>query len=206
MIINISGPAGSFKSTTCKAIKDEFRAHLFEERFRANPYWQDLYKGKNVFNFQISSMTNYVEDLTGLDGYTKELNPSGDIAVLDCCFYVLPYLVSQHRAGLITNIDFTEYLRRWRVFRHLFRYQLSQMKNFILTSTPKKLLKNIKSRGREEEKGVDINFVRNLNNLFTSNENLDSYLIKKDVDIVDVSSLKKGEIPKEIRSYIESNL
>ncbi len=159
MYIAISGNIGSGKTSLTEILTERLGATpLYEEI--SNPYIADFYEDMRrwSFNFQVyflGSRMNQGLRIRQTDGYI----------VQDRTIYEDAYIFAGnlHEMGLMSSRDFTTYMKIFDLSSHL--VPMPDLLIYLRGSVPT-LVSQILKRGRSYEMGIDLDYLKRLNNKY----------------------------------------
>lgn len=204
MIINYLGNVSVGKSTLRKATAEFIKSKLtilphleIPEDYRSNKYWAAAYSGEKPepMKMQFAFTTQYMQTLNNLR--------KDDALILDQCFYTLPFIWTMRKLKMIPEIDYLEYYKRWFVISEILRDKLKLLTNIILLDDPKVIFKRLQERGREEEKGMTLEFIETMDFFYRSQAFQDSFGPQNNLRFIDMKYVKKGEVPDLIKEIWE---
>ena len=156
--VAIEGNIGSGKTSLAHLLNAHFGQDLILEEFEENPYLARFYKDPDRFAFQLE--LNFLADryrqfksrIPGPSLFTNSL--VSDYTIDKCLIFAQ------------SNLKAEEY-RMYRKIHHILTKGLPRPDLTIyLYATPKRLLENIKKRGRGFEKDIKTDYLENLNHAY----------------------------------------
>jgi deoxyadenosine kinase len=157
MRIAVSGNIGAGKSTFCGRLSKDMNFPVFEEPVVDNPYLEDFYKDpeKWAFNAQMFMISHrfhrQVESM-------KDEGITG--AIMDRCFHEdLVFAEVNHDLGNISERDWATYRSVYLAFCKV--VSPPEVVVYLRTS-PGVALGRIKSRAREQEMGIGLEYMESL--------------------------------------------
>ena len=160
LFIAIAGNMGAGKSTLTKALTEKFQATPVYEQVSENPYLADFYKDMKswAFHSQMFFLSQRLKDQLSL---SKE----NGVFIQDRTVYEDAEIFAKNlfEVGYINKRDWDVYQSFYRTITKLLPSPdlIIYLKNSIPT-----LKKRIKIRGREYEKKIDTNYLKDLNRLY----------------------------------------
>jgi len=197
--INIIGCMGVGKSTICKLIAERTGIMIIEEQFENNPYWKEVYAtGKaDCLKMQIDFMNQYMENFMLLQD-NKDMS-----IVMDNQFLAgLPFVLSQYKSGMISDVDKMVYEKRFKLLVGMFSSVLKTTHHFILIDDPESIVNKIKSRNRNAERNISIEFIKDLLHYFVYLKDWCYSSFGINITLVNVKDLPKTAIPSKITEII----
>ncbi|MDA3883963.1 MAG: deoxynucleoside kinase [Candidatus Delongbacteria bacterium] len=181
--IVVSGNIGSGKSTLVKLLSSYLpHFHTFYEPFEANPYLDAFYKNKKRwgFNSQIYFLSQHAKQHYNIN---KE-----NYVIQDSCIddSVNIFGMNLYNNGFMSKRD-------WKTYYDLYNILKSNLKLpdlvFYLKASENTIIERIKSRNRMIESNMDVNYIKDLNNLYNAwmlerNKSVKTIVI--DVDSIDL--------------------
>lgn len=167
MHIAIAGNIGSGKTTLTQMLANHYGWEPRYEEVKNNPYINDYYKDIPRWSFpmEIFYLKERFRDLL-------DIAKSSNTIVQDRSIYegVYVFTTNNHMMGNLDDRDFTTYMDLFQSM--MMRVSYPRLMVYLRASLPH-LFKNIESRGRSYEKGMPIDYLRNLNKLY------DEFIIDK---------------------------
>ena len=161
--IAMAGNIGAGKTTAAKMISQKLGFELFDEPVIDNRFLKDYYHSMQRWSFtlQLEFLIKRVEHHELIHTVKKS-------CVQDRTLYEDPEIFAKYLHGL-GNMDDRELDLYYEYFQRLNR-GLSKPDKIICFDVPdvNVLMKRIKTRGREEEKGMEMSFLRGLNGYYSS--------------------------------------
>lgn len=153
--ICIEGNLGAGKTTLAKAIAQQLDSHLVLETFENNPFLQGLYNDElgSSLPAELFFLMERYEQLSSNFFSTSQLIVSD---------YILD------KSSLFSKINLSEL--EWELFERIFNRVKKETPNphalIFIEETPEEALKNIRSRGREIENSVKIDYLRKVDHAY----------------------------------------
>ncbi|MBI9068563.1 MAG: deoxynucleoside kinase [Salinivirgaceae bacterium] len=152
--IIIEGNIGAGKTTLASKIAMDYNAKLVLEQFQDNPFLPKFYKEPDRYSFTL--------ELSFLAARYKQLNDEISSKDLFKNFTIADYYFVKSLIFSRSTLEEDEY----NLYRQLFNiiYQQLPLPNIYvyLHASPEKLLQNIKSRGRDYEAGITLEYLANI--------------------------------------------
>lgn len=161
--VALAGNIGAGKTTAAKLISQSFGYQLFDEPVIDNRFLRDYYADMSRWSFtlQLEFLIRRVEHHELIHSYKRS-------CVQDRTLYEDPEIFAKYLHGLghMTNAELDLYYEYFqRLSRHI--VQPDKVICFEVGSVDV-LLQRIRTRGREEEKGIRHQFLRGLNGYYAS--------------------------------------
>ncbi|WP_338867360.1 deoxynucleoside kinase [Myxococcus stipitatus] len=161
--VALAGNIGAGKTTAAKMLSQAFGYELFDEPVIDNRFLRDYYADMSRWSFtlQLEFLIRRVEHHELIHSYRRS-------CVQDRTLYEDPEIFAKYLHGLghMTNAELDLYYEYFqRLSRHIIRPD--KVICFEVGSVDV-LLERIRSRGREEEKGIRPQFLRGLNGYYAS--------------------------------------
>ena len=189
VFVSIAGNIGSGKSSLTKLISDELEWKPYSEKVNDNPYLKDFYSDMNrwSFNLQIYFLSHRFKT-------HKEITKKKSSVIQDRSIYedVEIFAKNLYTMGKMKKRDYDNYRQLFKEMTHFLQPPDLMI---YLRSSLDKLSKQIKLRGREFERNIDLSYLNKLNQsyeewiakynlgkcLIIENESLDFVNRKKDL-------------------------
>lgn len=189
VFVSIAGNIGSGKSSLTKLISDELEWKPYYEKVNDNPYLKDFYSDMNrwSFNLQIYFLSHRFKT-------HKEITKKKSSVIQDRSIYedVEIFAKNLYTMGKMKKRDYDNYRQLFKEMTHFLQPPDLMI---YLRSSLDKLSKQIKLRGREFERNIDLSYLNKLNQsyeewiakynlgkcLIIENESLDFVNRKKDL-------------------------
>ncbi|MGQ0504309.1 MAG: deoxynucleoside kinase [Myxococcaceae bacterium] len=182
--VAMAGNIGAGKTTAAKMISQTLGFELFDEPVIDNRFLKDYYGDMRRWSFtlQLEFLIRRVEHHELIHTVKKS-------CIQDRTLYEDPEIFAKYLHGL-GNMSDSELDLYFEYFQRLTR-TIEQPDKVICFDVPKVdvLLSRIKSRGREEEKGIQTPFLRGLNGYYASFPEVLQRKYGVEVLTIDVSSL-----------------
>ena len=184
LFVAMAGNIGAGKTTAAKMVSQKFGFELFDEPVIDNrflrPYYGDMKRWS--FTLQLEFLIRRVEHHELIHKVPKS-------CIQDRTLYEDPEIFAKYLHGL-GNMTDTELELYFEYFKRLTKH-VAQPEKVICFDVPKVdvLLSRIKTRGREEEKGIQSAFLRGLNGYYATFPMVLAGKYGVDVLTVDVTSL-----------------
>ncbi|QSQ27871.1 deoxynucleoside kinase [Pyxidicoccus parkwayensis] len=161
--VALAGNIGAGKTTAAKLISQSFGYQLFDEPVIDNRFLRDYYADMSRWSFtlQLEFLIRRVEHHELIHSYKRS-------CVQDRTLYEDPEIFAKYLHGLghMTNAELDLY---YEYFQRLSRHIIQPDKVICFeVGSVDVLLQRIRTRGREEEKGIRHQFLRGLNGYYAS--------------------------------------
>ncbi|MEO8666705.1 MAG: deoxynucleoside kinase [Ignavibacteria bacterium] len=157
VFVSVAGNIGSGKSSLTHMISKEFNWKPYYEKVNNNPYLKDFYLDMNrwSFNLQVYFLSHRFKT-------HKEILSKRASVIQDRSIYedVEIFATNLHKLGKMKRRDYNNYKKLFREMTHFL--QPPDLMIYLRASLPK-LVKQIKRRGREFEKNIDVDYLERLN-------------------------------------------
>lgn len=182
--IAMAGNIGAGKTTAAKMVSQKFGFELFDEPVIDNrflrPYYGDMKRWS--FTLQLEFLIRRVE-------HHELIHKVAKSCIQDRTLYEDPEIFAKYLHGL-GNMTDTELELYFEYFKRLTKH-VAQPEKVICFDVPKVdvLISRIKTRGREEERGIQPAFLRGLNGYYATFPMVLAGKYGVDVLTIDVTSL-----------------
>ncbi len=197
MRIAVSGNIGAGKSTLCGKLSKDTGFPVFEEPVVNNPYLEDFYREprKWAFNaqmFMISHRFHRQLEYMGNGGTTG--------AIMDRCFHEdLVFAKVNHELGNIPERDWSTYEILYLAFCKV--VPPPEVVVYLRTS-PEVALGRVKSRAREQEMGISLEYMKRLHSSYEEWANFMGGMSRVvEVEWDDLDDSKYQEVVMKIRGF-----
>ena len=200
VFVSIAGNIGSGKSSLTSLIAEEFNWKPYFEKVNNNPYLNDFYKDMNrwSFNLQVYFLSHrfktHKEILKKKISVIQDRSIYEDVEIFARNLYLL---------GKMNKRDYENYSK---LFKEMTSFlQPPDLLIYLRSSLPK-LIKQIKLRGRDFEKNIDVKYLEKLNGSYEEwiqNYNLGKCII---IETEKMDFVNKKKDLKEIMNCIKKNL
>ncbi len=184
LFVAMAGNIGAGKTTAAKLLSQKLGFELFDEPVIDNRFLKDYYKDMRRWSFtlQLEFLIKRVEHHELIHKVTKS-------CIQDRTLYEDPEIFAKYLHGLGHMTDF-ELDLYFEYFQKLTK-AIKHPNKVICFDVPKVdvLLERIKKRGREEESGIQSNFLRGLNGYYATFPMVLSGKYGIDVMTIDVTTL-----------------
>ncbi|MCP3141264.1 deoxynucleoside kinase [Pyxidicoccus xibeiensis] len=201
--VALAGNIGAGKTTAAKMISQSFGYQLFDEPVIDNRFLRDYYADMSRWSFtlQLEFLIRRVEHHELIHTYKRS-------CVQDRTLYEDPEIFAKYLHGLghMTDAELDLYYEYFqRLSRHIIRPD--KVICFEVGSVDV-LLQRIRTRGREEEKGIRHQFLRGLNGYYASFPLVLQEKYGVDCLVLDVSSqdIRRGKGREEFLDRVSSFL
>ncbi|WP_225412110.1 deoxynucleoside kinase [Stigmatella hybrida] len=199
----LAGNIGAGKTTAAKMISQSFGFELFDEPVIDNRFLKDYYADMRRWSFtlQLEFLIRRVEHHELIHSVRKS-------CVQDRTLYEDPEIFAKYLHGLghLTNAELDLY---YEYFQRLSRSILPPDRVICFeVGTVDVLLERIRTRGREEEKGIQEQFLRGLNGYYATFPQVLQKKYGVDCLVLDVSSrdIRRGQGREEFLDRVSSFL
>ncbi|MDQ3193957.1 MAG: deoxynucleoside kinase, partial [Bacteroidota bacterium] len=157
VFVSVAGNIGSGKSSLTQLISKEFNWKPYYEKVNNNPYLKDFYLDMNrwSFNLQIYFLSHRFR--THKEILSKRISVIQDRSIYED---VEIFASNLQKMGKMKNRDYNNYKKLFKEMTYFL--QPPDLMIYLRSSLPK-LIKQIKLRGREFEKNIDVGYLERLN-------------------------------------------
>lgn len=180
MHLAICGNIGSGKTTLAKMLAKHYNWQAELESVEDNPYLADFYNDMKRWSFHLQ-----IYFLNSRFNQVKRIQDSKASTVQDRTIYEDAYIFAAnlHSSGLMTDRDYSSYLA---LFESMIQHVAAPDLLIYLKADIPRLVSRIEKRGRDYEKAIRLDYLKNLNEHY---ENwIRSYNLGK-LMIIDVNNL-----------------
>ncbi|MDA8596338.1 2-amino-4-hydroxy-6-hydroxymethyldihydropteridine diphosphokinase [Flavobacteriaceae bacterium] len=195
--IAIEGNIGAGKTSLANMLSDDFNAKMVLERFADNPFLPKFYEDKERFAFPL--------EMSFLADRYQQL--SDDIAQFDLFknFIVSDYYIFKSLIFAQITLQKEEFVLYRRMFDIMYKEITKPDVYVYLYQNTKRLLENIKKRGRSYEKNIDPEYLNKIHegyiNFIKTEKDLNALII----DVSDLDFVNRPEdylyILEELKNY-----
>ena len=157
MHIGIAGNIGSGKTTLTRMLAEHYGWTPKFEAVTYNPYLEDYYKDikRWSFNLEVYFLTQRFKDVL-------EIANSEDVIIQDRTIFegVNIFVANNKAMGNLTDRDYDTYMDLFRLMMSLVK--APDLLIYLCSSVPH-LVAQIKKRGGEYEKGIELDYLEGLN-------------------------------------------
>ena len=161
MHIAVAGNIGSGKSTLTRMLARHYGWTPRFEQVMNNPYLEDYYKDikRWSFNMEVFFLKERFRDLLEISKSNKDI-------IQDRTIYEGVYVFTEnnHRMGNLDDRDYEAYMELFGAMEEAVK--LPDLMIYLHSSVPH-LVKNIQKRGRSFEQEIPIEYLQNLNDLYS---------------------------------------
>ncbi len=155
--IAIEGVIGAGKTTLAELLADQRKARLVLEQFEENPFLPKFYEDRQRFAFQtqlafLASRFKQQQHMTNRDLFHG--------------FIISDYLFEKDRIFARLNLDDDELALYDKIYQIMAGITAKPDLVIFLQSNVKRLMQNIKNRGREYEKHITEGYLSELNDAY----------------------------------------
>ncbi|HBE43027.1 MAG TPA: hypothetical protein DDW27_17850 [Bacteroidales bacterium] len=158
--IVIEGNIGAGKTTLAGKISEQFNARLILEQFADNPFLPKFYADPEKYSFPL--------ELSFLAGRYRQLKEELEPQDLFSTFTVADYYFTKSLIFAASTLKGDEY----NLYRQIFYIIYSSLPRpdilVYLHLDPERLLRNIKKRGRQYEKSITEDYLKNIQESYFS--------------------------------------
>jgi len=179
--IAIEGNIGAGKTSLAKMISDEFNAKKVFERFADNPFLPKFYKNQERYAFPLE-MSFLADRYQQLSDDLAQFNLFKNFIVSD--YYIFKSLIFAQ-----VTLQKEEYVLYRKIFNFMYKEITKPDLYVYLYQNKKRLLDNIKKRGRDYEQNIQPEYLQKIHdgysNFIKTEQSLNSIIIDiSDVDFV----------------------
>ncbi|MBK6609732.1 MAG: deoxynucleoside kinase [Sphingobacteriales bacterium] len=158
--IAVAGNIGAGKTTLVELLSKSFNWEIMYEDVENNPYLQDFYENmpRWSFNLQIYFLNSRFNQIRKIRQATRPVIQ--DRTIYEDANIFAPNL---HEMGLMTQRDFSTYLTLYDTL--LSQYEHPDLMIYLRASVPK-LVEQIRTRGRDYEENIRIDYLGRLNDYY----------------------------------------
>lgn len=155
--IAIEGVIGAGKSALAELLAENRNARLISEKFEENPFLPKFYEDRKRYAFQ-----------TQLAFLSSRFKQQQNMASLDLFhdFIITDYLFEKDRIFARLNLDDDEMALYNTIYQIMTGITVKPDLVIFLQSSVERLLKNIENRGRDYEKHITEDYLRELNDAY----------------------------------------
>ena len=155
--ISIEGTIGVGKTSLVNLISNKLKAKLILEKFEENPFLKDFYNNQDRYAFQtqlffLLSRYSQHQDLKQVDIFSK-------IIISD-------YMFIKDRLFACLNLNDKEMILYDSIAKILEKDIVYPDLAIFLQADTDRLMANIKKRGREYERTIDVDYIDSLNQVY----------------------------------------
>lgn len=152
--IAIAGTIGAGKSTLAEALSEKMGLRLVKEPVADNPYLADFYanKQKHAFAMQIHLLNHRFAQQQEIVWSTSDAGVVQDRSIYEDGVFAAVL----HSSGLMSDLDYATYKS---LFRNMSNFMRRPTLIVYLDVRPKRALERIAQRGRECERGIDLDYL-----------------------------------------------
>lgn len=196
MHIAITGNIGAGKTTLASKLAEYYGWEVLYEAVDGNPYLPPFYENmeKWAFHLQIYFLNSRFEQVLKIKKLTEEKTIIQDRSIYEDAYIFARNL---YESGKFNEVDYQTYRGMFNTITKAISHP--DLMIYLRADLPK-LQKQIKKRGREFEKNIDPNYLKNLNTLYEDFVNL--YTHGK-LLIIDVNDLDYADNQADFEHIVE---
>lgn len=200
IFISIAGNIGSGKSSLTRLLAKRFNWLPYYESVNDNPYLTDFYADMNRWSFNLQ-----IYFLAHRFNIHKEINEKPNSVIQDRSIYedVEIFAFNLHELGKMSDRDYQTYSN---LFHEMTSYLIPPDVLVYLKADINTLIKQIKSRGRDFEKNIDIDYLKLLNESYERWINRYDYGKKLIVETDQLDFVHSDKDFNSVIDYIEKEL
>lgn len=157
--IAVEGVIGVGKTSLCQILVEEWQAQIVLEEPHKNPFLEDFYRDRRHFAFQVQ--LNFLFARYNQLLRLKQMNLFSQLLVSD-------YLFDKDKIFAYLNLDERELVLYERIIEFMERDVHRPDLVVYLQSSVERLLQNINIRNRSYERGMDRDYIAQLNEAYNS--------------------------------------
>ncbi|WP_075602696.1 deoxynucleoside kinase [Saccharicrinis aurantiacus] len=188
MHIAIAGNIGAGKTTLTSFLSDHYGWDAHYEEVDDNPYLADFYEDMKQWSFHLQ-----IQFLNNRFSKVNSIRTSGKTVIQDRTIYEDGYIFAPNLfdLGLMGKRDFDNYSSLFKLMNSL--VQAPDLLIYIRASV-QKLVDQIKSRGRDYESNIRVDYLKHLNDRYEDwiNEYTDGKVLIIDIDELDFINDKEA--------------
>lgn len=195
-IITIEGNIGSGKTSLAKKLAQQYHTHLVLETFADNPFLQKFFEKQQDYALGMEMFfmaERYEQFNTEIEIHLQEDKP-----------IILDYLFTKSLIFAKANLDSTEFNLFKKIFDILNPKLPSPDLIIYLHSEPKRLIENIKFRGREFEQTVKLEYLKKIEEAYFERINNLNGAVKLIVDVTHADFIENENQFNRISAMIEN--
>lgn len=160
LFVAVAGNIGAGKSSLTRLLSEQFKWKAYFESVDNNPYLSDFYTDMSRWSFHLQ-----IYFLANRFKCHKEIVESNESVIQDRSIYedVEIFAHNLYNIGKMTERDYTNYVS---LFHVMMEYLKPPDLLIYLRASVDTLLKQISSRGRDFEKGIQRLYLEQLNTLY----------------------------------------
>lgn len=195
-IITIEGNIGSGKTSLAKKLAQQYNTHLVLETFADNPFLQKFFEKQQDYalGMEMFFMAERYEQFNNeIDIHLHEEKP-----------IIIDYLFTKSLIFAKANLDSTEFNLFKKIFDILNPKLPSPDLIIYLHSEPKRLIENIKFRGREFEQTVRLEYLKKIEDAYFDRINNLKEAVKLIVDVTHADFIENENQYNRISAVVEN--
>jgi len=179
--ITVEGNIGAGKTTLAKMLAEKYKGNLVLETFIDNPFLSNLLEGDKSKSFQ-AEMYFLADRYYQIQENFQKINQKDDL-------YICDYIFEKSLLYAKQNIDAQEFELFERLFKIMYPVLPQPELLIYLHAQPKRLLENIRKRGRTFETKIDAAYLTKIDSAYLAfiekNKHLKTLIVKSDeIDFV----------------------
>lgn len=202
MHIAITGNIGAGKTTLAQLLADHYGWEVYFESVEDNPYLSSFYKDmkKWAFHLQVFFLNSRFQQVLHIKNKEEETT-----IIQDRTIYEDAYIFAQnlYDSGKLNE---TDYLTYKGLFNTIMQTISPPDLMIYLKADLPRLLRQIKKRGRDYERDMDVNYLASLNLLYSKFESRYTYGKFMEIDVNDVDFVENPKDFLRITQLIEKNI
>ena len=195
-IITIEGNIGSGKTSLAKKLAQQYNTHLVLETFADNPFLQKFFEKQQDYalGMEMFFMAERYEQFNNeIEIHLHEEKP-----------IIIDYLFTKSLIFAKANLDSTEFNLFKKIFDILNPKLPSPDLIIYLHSEPKRLIENIKFRGREFEQTVRLEYLKKIEDAYFDRINNLKEAVKLIVDVTHADFIENENQYNRISAVVEN--
>ncbi|MBK6731894.1 MAG: deoxynucleoside kinase [Bacteroidetes bacterium] len=195
-IITIEGNIGSGKTSLAKKLAQQYNTHLVLETFADNPFLQKFFEKQQDYalGMEMFFMAERYEQFNNeIEIHLQEDRP-----------IIIDYVFTKSLIFANANLDTTEFNLFKKIFDILNPKLPSPDLIIYLHSEPKRLIENIKFRGREFEQTVQLEYLKKIEDAYFEGFNNLKGAVKLIVDVTHADFVENANQYNRISALVEN--
>ncbi|HET8963101.1 MAG TPA: deoxynucleoside kinase [Chitinophagales bacterium] len=195
-IITIEGNIGSGKTSLAKKLAQQYNTHLVLETFADNPFLQKFFEKQQDYALGM--------EMFFMAERYEQFNNEIEIHLPEDKPIILDYLFTKSLIFAKANLDTTEFNLFKKIFDILNPKLPSPDLIIYLHSEPKRLIENIKFRGREFEQTVQLEYLKKIEEAYFERINNLNGAVKLIVDVTHADFIENENQYNRISAMVEN--